>query len=65
MPTTHVLSASVAEALADALLDNDVEAVADAFVEMYVLAQLGVGKKSYAAGVDELALKILRRQTGQ
>ena len=65
MPTTHVLSASVAEALADALLSGDVEAIADAFVEMYVLAQLGVSKKSYAAGVDELALKILCRQTGQ
>ncbi len=65
MPTTHILSASVQEALEAAILDQDVCALADAFAEMYVLAQLGVQKRSYAAGVDELAIKILTRSTGQ
>jgi 5,10-methenyltetrahydromethanopterin hydrogenase len=65
MPTTHVISASVQEALELAIITDDVEAIADAFVEMYVLAQTGMHRKSYAAGVDEIAKAILTRNTGQ
>lgn len=65
MPTQHTISASVQEALEHALITDDIEVIADVFVECYVLAQMGVGKKSYAAGIDEICLAILTRRTGQ
>lgn len=56
---THIISASVQDALEEALLTDNICAIADAFVEVYVLAQTGIGKKSYAAGVDEICCAIL------
>jgi hypothetical protein len=63
--TEQAISASVHKALSLCLQKGDTEALADAFVEMYVLAQMGVGTVPYAQGVDELALKNLLRLTGQ
>lgn len=58
MPT-FVLSARVGERLEAALLRNDVQAVADAFAEMYVLANAGCDE-GMAADVDTLALAALK-----
>ena len=55
----HPISASVAEALEEAILRDDICTLADAFVEMYVLAQMGVGRQAYAVGVDEICVAIL------
>lgn len=61
----HAVSASVLDALADAIKDDHIGFIADAFVEMYVLAQLGVEQLPYARGVDDVACRLLRGETGQ
>jgi hypothetical protein len=65
MATPLILSETVRAALEKALLRQDCEALADAFAEMYVLAQSGVRKAAFARGVDEVALAVLTRNTGQ
>lgn len=55
----HVLSASIQEALTKCIVNDDTPAIADAFVEMYALAQVGMSDEAFARGVDEMVYDIL------
>ena len=55
----HAISASVGDALLMAVIDDNTDAIIDAFVEMYTLAQMGVGIVQYAKDVDQVCIDIL------
>lgn len=61
MEGVHILSSSVGLSLRHALARQDIDAIADAFVEMYVQAMVGMGNEAYARGVDDIARQILDR----
>jgi hypothetical protein len=60
-----VLSAHVQEALQAAILSGDIEAISDAFVELYTIAQTGAVSIPMAQGIDFLVTRHLTHQTGQ
>jgi hypothetical protein len=67
MATPLILSEPVRLALELALIHQDSEALADAFAEMYCLAQSGYEepREDLAGGIDAIAIAVLTRNTGQ
>jgi hypothetical protein len=62
MPTPHILSPRVGDALSIAIRDRNIVALADAFVEMYVQAMVCT-HQGYAKGIDDIAESVLLGKT--
>jgi hypothetical protein len=61
MPSEHSISEPVYNALVGAIMNERVSALADAFAEMYSIAQAGAAQ-TISKGIDDIAVLVLSEE---